>query len=601
MNTAHLPKTLLVLIALIAINSPAVAVQHLGEIPTCRGTIQQVFLRTPGASSYARWKITSGNPAVALFSLSPSGPFAAEINFLVIYGSSGAEVSTFYVQGTSSGLSLMTADPDDKLQGRDTYTADMLVDRVTSVELVDMNDQTLDTNPANGGGLRIFTDVPLAEVQQFTPVDSQQFDVARTVRAKVRLEGQNNRFPVHVRVFDVDDPEDQSVEIDPNGTAGDDNIGTNGGPKALRGSSGSDGEARIPVLLSTQPGDNFRIAAACEKPWLDGLVVSGTDVREANGQMPDIAKGRVSDMVTAWRYLHLEVETMGPVQCNQLRGTVAALKHVQGGKTQIKLSDVTDNCNNPFSLKQDTKGGEFVDGALGIAGATYTVVDSRAETITVVGLVPTAAAGSTAVLVDDDNVGGGPLNGDEDDPVPPPDLGLLQNSSDKAANMLAAAYVVPVADLTTGLFPAIQLNTPAGDPTVIYQYGWQAHDNDPMFWTGYVLGAYQGPTSRDDDPEAAKADAPFLGLTDLANTGSMVFAESIRDATRRFAPNPIPPGCRPDGVTAHEVVHLFDAGTVHLKDFNGLMSADCITADDTNGQLFLADATIRMIRSAKHP
>jgi hypothetical protein len=412
-------------------------------------------------------------------------------------------------------------------------------------------------------------------------------------------------------VFDVDDPENQAPAVDPNGTAGDDNIGTNGGPTALTVPSDTDGFSRADIQLSTQPGDNFRIAAGCDRAWLDSLVVDGTSVTEPDGETPSQFKGRVSDMVTVWRYLHLEVDTMGPVHCNVLQGTVNALKSVRGGATQLKLSDVTDHCGTPFNLKTDTLTGEFIGGALRVSGVTYEVVASRAEEITVAGRVPTAAVGSTALLVDDDNLGGGPLDGDTDDSVPPPDLSLLQNSTDKASNILAVAYVVPVADLPRGLFPTIQLNTPDEGPiSAIYQYDWRAHDNDPNFWTGYVLGGYQGPADFDDDPETPKVvdpdsrkrDVVVMGLTDFTNTGSMVFAETIRDANLVFGPpDQTSPGCRPGSITAHEVVHLFDQGSVHLQNGNGLMSAACVTATNFDGQIYLADETVRTIRSARHP
>jgi hypothetical protein len=49
------------------------------------------------------------------------------------------------------------------------------------------------------------------------------------------------------------------------------------------------------------------------------------------------------------------------------------------------------------------------------------------------------------------------------------------------------------------------------------------------------------------------------------------------------------------------VVHLFDAGSVHLRNGNGLMSAACVSATNYDGQLYLADETVRTIRAALHP
>ncbi len=144
---------------------------------------------------------------------------------------------------------------------------------------------------------------------------------------------------VYLKAFDVDDatPEDfdsdsntQDPVIDTNGRKGNDNKDNDptrlktgqfivGGVKAGERAVTLDpnGDARVIFETTMQPGDNFRVALAFKPEDLIPLQVDDPDgsgfVDGNSEQQPNGFVGLVSPMLTVWRKLNIEVDSMDVV------------------------------------------------------------------------------------------------------------------------------------------------------------------------------------------------------------------------------------------------------------------------------------------------
>jgi hypothetical protein len=121
---------------------------------------------------------------------------------------------------------------------------------VESVEWYAIN-SVLDVNPNSGGGQRIFPG-------KATPEDTvDRSEVGVRVQVTPVVEG----VEVIVGVTDPDDPYTDDEPIDPNGSAGNDNRGTDGGLTEQEPETDANGVAETTFSVSMQPGDNFRARA----------------------------------------------------------------------------------------------------------------------------------------------------------------------------------------------------------------------------------------------------------------------------------------------------------------------------------------------------
>ncbi|GEM_PF-1812499 len=127
---------------------------------------------------------------------------------------------------------------------------------------------------------------------------------------------------VYFKSFDVDDPETNLI-IDPNGLSGLDNRGSprEGRFVASRSSivavTPKGGKAVADFEVTMQPGDNFRVAATCNPEELDVLTSYQihnypipTIVPPANNDQISGFTGKLTNLLTVWRRLHVEVDSM---------------------------------------------------------------------------------------------------------------------------------------------------------------------------------------------------------------------------------------------------------------------------------------------------
>jgi hypothetical protein len=495
--------------------------------------------------------VTQTVPDVLGFSNSSSGPFTDTIDIAVPLDATGnGESAPFYLNGVGLGQTVVSICNDQQYCVWNQASA--IVVNVASVEWEAVN-SPLDNNPNAGGGLRIFPD---RDTATDTATDKT------TVVVKIALSAEHSKA-VYLKAFDVDDPSTDNTVVDRDGSGGIDNRGTTSTINRDIGSiaadlvTGPDGVARIYFQVSKQPGDNFRIAGACLLPDRDGLKVSGVGVKDAADQPLPTDRAKISPMLTVWRRLHIEVDTMGPVQGNLAEGSIVGAGKPAKGQTALTLQPLGD---------RDTAAladiGRFAPGRITIGDVGYPVVaHSKADTITVQGEIASDAIGKSFQLFDDDDFNdndGANFDGDIGEELTEPDRHLVQYSDKPEENVFAPAYVKPIYDLSnpTPKVPFV-LNYADTQYQTLLSYYYAQFDNkanfgNSDFWTAYLLGAYQGILTEDWDGKGDKAS--LFGVCDN-RFGASVFLEPgrLKESTR-YASNP---SVSLAATTAHELGHLF--------------------------------------------
>lgn len=422
-----------------------------------------------------------------------------------------------------------------------------------SVEFVEM-DSPLDDNPNVGGGLRMFPD-------KNTPTDT-----VNRKKVKVRAEGPPDK-DVFFKAFDVDDPSSNTTPIDSNGSAGNDNRGMPqaGILSAISARSNSAGIAEVEFTVTMQPGDNFVVAASLNQASLNGFSID-----MAGQTLPTDVKA--TSMLTVWRKVYIEVDSMGPVQGNYAKGAV----HIAAS---TKCRDNTNNCtlilglplqdsiqqSDPWSdiarFQFDVDNGGSI-GAIEIDGiGTYPAYVSKSNVgngqfipiIVEADLKNKDVKNKMFKLYDDDDFNGNDgvfKRGDEGENIPEPNTGLITVS-------LKPAYIAPVFLYDNPSVP-FRLNSYESPTDLGYDYDIEGLRSQE-YWTMYILGAYQPQRTVDDDLSNEKA---AYGATDIGLRGSSVFFETVW--------HELGPSAGADAiVAAHELGHQFG-----IRDHNdgGLMA-----------------------------
>ena len=532
------------------------------------------------ANTTVNFAITQTNAGILGYSLNSGGPFGETINVPVSLDANGNGVSSdFFVRGMLLGQSTLNACSP---QVGCTTSLDFTIVTVQTVE-VQAIDSPLDTNPNAGGGQRIFPDRQAA-------ADAVN---RRRVRVRATLSTPVAGFTVFIRSYDLDDPSTDAAPVDANAAAGDDNRGSpqrgwlspvNSPVQAgtIGVTTDANGVAQGDFTVTMQPGDNFMLAASHDQPTLNGLVVNGITLQDASGGALPRPMVKASGMLTVWRRVHVEMDSMGNVSNNNVSGTV--------------LSAVSNPANNTatFVVNQNLEANRFENGVISVAGAgNFPVISNGNNMVTVAGLAPLVPpAGAAFTIVDDDdfnNDDGASPDGDNGENVTPPITTLIQDSDNAAANVFAPAYVRPAFDVGDGndLVPFV-LNSPSNSAAGLiatYDFDASATAADAGFWTVYLLGAYQSMTTADGDPATEGA---IVGEVDAINgQGASVYNEVLRPGEAN-----ITAVVNNAATTAHEIGHLFNG--VHGD--GGLM-AQSITRTTTA----FSDQTLARIRSINHP
>ncbi len=438
---------------------------------------------------------------------------------------------------------------------------------VEQVQLQAIN-SPLDQNPNAGGGRRIFPDKP-------GPGNNTDMKRVRVRARTTFFEGTT----IYFKSFDVDDPSSDTALIDSNGRNGNDNrveaskkrgaFATVGGEPegdTITAQTDSNGFAEVDFFVTLQPGDNFKIAASGEAGVVDEITVDGTDLKYQGQLLEGGVKARSSDLLTVWRYVHVELDRMAPVQDNRVPGIIQATNFVSSEQETIVTVVPDLNLVTPENFVR------FKKGALEVVNNNrYIIVDAYTSTgtggqveykVVVKGLgIESIPVGPSCYLYDDDDYNTNQIpserHGDIGEAIEPlpASLSLLQYSDNPNQNVLAPAYIKPVFDgggnLANNTIVPFVLNfdLPTGilDLYLNNIRNCDANRADD-FWVAHILLAYQGKESTDGDHSGTEAfglakdhyaspqDMPLTnyayGSSAEVFTGaisSIVFAESNTD------------------------------------------------------------------------
>ncbi len=502
------------------------------------------------------------------------------------------------------------------------------------------DDLPLDVNPATnpGGGVRIFPD-------KKTPAETVD-------RRKIKVKAQYSQATAGVRIyfrnFDVDDPSADVAPIDANDTAsvntGNDNNGNVDGTAATRGgllsvpaagqpnpyncqpfsnssASGvscetdSTGVAKVDFTVTMQPGDNFAVAAGPDETYVSELTSAddGINLKDGNNiQLPFTATGFGGKnqclntslpacrtlMLTVWRRLHIEVDSMDLVTGNRIEGEIPT-----GGQAPVGNVQIDIEADKSFDVNR------FQNGRMVIGGQSYLVVSNSVSTPPVA--PSTVHTGSIVIqnpnafnidngeeitvyddddFNDDDSTG---KDGDigEDVDLPPDDLVRSSDVSCSTTlttncNSFGPAYVKPYYDLVGShddTYFVTNVNV-SGNPAIPqppeiryhFDFDNEVYEAREDFWTVYVNGAYQYDVRVDGDPSGTAVLGAVDSLTGDGE-GVLIFMETTRSSEN---PNPNSRPISRAYTVAHELGHLFSGrhddyfplGSSNPSDA-GLMSA----------------------------
>lgn len=432
--------------------------------------------------------------------------------------------------------------------------------RIATVEWVPYK-SPLTENPARfGGGKRIFPGArqPGLKAHEF-----------RKVLVRVQIRPPAAGVPIFLRAFDVDD----SSGLFATGRGGDNqntlarptdpvlNIGMLEGfvpnrPVVLK--TNDQGSVTIGFLVTMQPGDNFKVVASTNRALIQRLVVKGQQIRdsltgnvlaEARARHPEGDEAVTTELLTVWRRLHVEVDSMP-------------------GRSIMNGPGVGEHVEHT----------DLERGAMGDENATAPLLEAP------------------------------PMGVERQQATP---FSLMQTSDDPRKNLYAPAYIWPVYDLPSSRVKFDANVERREHPVQIFAN--QDYESTPDFWVVYLQGAYQGVAfERVVQGEAvwAMGDAvPRSGtesagevkwMVELGRTvgaiksddslirisGSTIYMRTIREIERRLG---LP--CL-EATVVHESGHQFG-----LLDGTGGIMERCSAKMERR----FTPAQLKMIRSRPHP
>lgn len=392
------------------------------------------------------------------------------------------------------------------------------------------------------------------------------------------------------RVIDVDDPSSNDAPLDDEGDP-DDNRGFAGmAPVAATASASSlpvvrvetlNGVAETDFYVSMQPEDNFKAVAGPNESMINGLsakqssgglLPNNTESRIASGSavITSSAVVQITPMLTVWRKIHLEMDSMGVPSDNYVAGVVTSFDANGWVTTNLHLADLG---GDPIS--------RFENGRFRQSAATWSIIDQDVSN----GFIRFKVSGSASLVTGSFQA----YDDDMDTDVPDP------NTSHVAA-VFKPAYVEPEIDGAGSAqnneskipFPFNVPDSVAVPPAnLLGSRGSNLISND--YWSVYLVGAFQGATGSDNDPDSEPGDGRLGGTVqkeaplypDNVPYVSMVFSETLRESNLNKA-----------WITAHELGHFF-AGGLHESDTSLLANGSSVQSGDFN------EATLRRIRNFK--
>ncbi len=437
----------------------------------------------------------------------------------------------------------------------------------------------------------------------------------------VKVTGVPQGWKVRLKAFDVDDPTPDSLDpdhvIDENDDSsterGNDNNGYDGlgmqQPPYFESSGDvsedctvdANGVAKLvngqmpKLVLTMQPGDNLRVAAILLKP--DGAPFDGQSLDDLqvvdsrlDGYVPGDSdqqvsgfNGALSPMLTVWRRLWLEFDSMGSAP------TTGDEKNFDEGV----IDTYTDNGNGTSTLKLNIRltdeADRYEEGQIEINGAgTFTVISNTDNLISdddvvVQGTPGNIVVGKSFKIYDDDHQNIGSRT--------PRTMPYALTGGGLIFTAFADAYILPVDVPAEYKQNNVLFNRNLELGLTSYYTDWlptvidkRDLNTEATFWTAYCLAAYQGPASADEDPYDHGTGT--IGQTDPSPVGlnlSAIYVETLRE----LETTPQTPRITEIHTVVHEIGH--QGGGKHT---DGQIMAEGAPTD----KIIFAPITIRRFR-----
>jgi hypothetical protein len=410
--------------------------------------------------------------------------------------------------------------------------------------------------PMPGGGKALFPDA-----------DLPGGDFRRTILIKAEVEPDLGpdaaRVTVHFQAIDVDDPSASTGPVDNDGlgTSADNRNESATIVPAVQGSPARGGAAVSQFRTSVQQGNNYRLAASTYEPWLSGLAgVPSSQIGEATHTSGEtLTPGvQLSEMVTVWRTLHLELTSFDPSPRTQ-----ADLDY-QGFWTNLDRRRLDDSSSPFFSITTDglldhTTASGWRGGDVNpqpSAGRDFRVSGNSARSLSV-------GSGNMCNLVAPNACRRAPANAADRQYV----LG-----DDKLSSLVDPPYDVSLLRaLLESVYIALDARPGPALPWTrnLSQNGQAALSgtvpNSLPYWSVLLAHGFEGDVSQDYDPTddgRSRPDPPIVGRCwppGPQQTNAVVFLEAIRDYIETASATCIKPTVGfaefYRGTTAHEVLH----------------------------------------------
>jgi len=396
---------------------------------------------------------------------------------------------------------------------------------------------------------------------------------------------------VHFKLFDVDDPSADNKPIDDERDTTD-NFGTDIDKLAPRKSANASrktgGKAEAVYHVSIQPGDNFRAVAAISDTFFNGIYARQHDspnsrLFHGDNKTPT-ASNCTSEMLTVWRRLWIECDSMSPPQTASdlipdTMHVIPTSAEVGTGKgwTKIKASASVLPFLEHSPEKDMYEGGSIETYNIGVLPI---IRSSKIKWLATIELTINKELSQQEINLLLNRI----VKIKDDD-----DTTILNNSRltsipETVIDRFSDAYI------KTEYMPD-NLNVKKHIPFVLndyynmFDYWWiKSRDvkSSEHFWTASILNMYQPKYKEDYDPgifldefgKVQDGEKPQLGLyrTQIINLGArnnnvaMIFLETIRD----YNEGP-PPRTEKAIIMVHELGHTADIGIVVDDGEGGVM------------------------------
>jgi hypothetical protein len=262
-------------------------------------------------------------------------------------------------------------------------------------------------------------------------------------------------------------------------------------------------------------------------------------IEDSSGAKLPTVRAVNTDLLTVWRTVHVEVDSMDRVKGNVVRGTVIAAKAGSStNTTEVTIPNIPGPGLKGIAGLVD----RFANGRFRVNGGTdLTVVSNTAnlianDVVLVSGNVDASMVGKSFELEDDDYV-----RFKEGSPLMDPAVLRL-------AEYFGQAYVGVAFDLSNPnpITPfKTNSDTDSGGYRSDYRYDSRRKASFD-FWQVYVLAAFQAYETQDGDPNS---EGHVLGIADWIGSdgaGAHIFQESMGET-----------GEHEYETVVHEVGHLF--------------------------------------------